>query len=198
VLFVPARNQHLVRSGLPTSHGYLPPETRDDVPIPEYFTELFANIATSDTTPFLCVAEALRFRKMLGGEERIQNYCVDLARSGGDRVARILRTEVLENKSGSIRQCAFANVLLPIKFVTDAEKDRDEDDIPVSKAQSVYDWIYMIAADQYDTYFQIKFSQMRFWVRFSGQVYLDMGDFEWAAATLDEICKRVKKREWER
>jgi hypothetical protein len=30
----------------------------------------------------------------------------------------------------------------------------------------------------------------------SGQVYLEMADFEWAAETLKKICARVEAGEW--
>jgi hercynylcysteine S-oxide lyase len=33
----------------------------------------------------------------------------------------------------------------------------------------------------------------QFWCRVSGQMYLTMEDFEWAAGTLLQLCERAKK-----
>lgn len=39
---------------------------------------------------------ALRFRKWLGGEEKINAYCHDLALKGGKRLAEVLGTQVMD------------------------------------------------------------------------------------------------------
>lgn len=53
---------------------------------------------TVDWSPYLSVAAALDFRRdVLGGEERIYQYCFDLAVQGGDLVAAELRTKVMRN-----------------------------------------------------------------------------------------------------
>lgn len=43
------------------------------------------------------VAIALAFRKYIGGEKRINDYCHELALTGGRCVAAILKTEVMDS-----------------------------------------------------------------------------------------------------
>ncbi len=193
-MYVPFRNQPLIRTCFPTSHGYETSGVRKDIEPSRYFTDLFLDVATTDNSAYLCIPEALRFRnEVCGGEAKIREYCFRLAKEGGDRVASLLGTEVLANDSGSIQQCCFTNVRMPLTFGADGD---GEYDVPLSHAQAVWDWIYERAADDYDTYFQIKYYKGAFWVRFSAQIYLDIEDFEWGAKTLLGLCKRVRQGEW--
>lgn len=81
VFYVPQRNQHLIRSTVPTSHGYVPlPDAAPRAnPLPPTTKSVFVNafeyIGTLDNSPYLCVKDALDFReRVLGGEARIQRY----------------------------------------------------------------------------------------------------------------------------
>lgn len=69
---VPSDNHHLIRSSLPTSHGFQPiPDDDDTDDTPNVtkpssrFGELFARAATIDQTPYLCVPSALKFSLLL-------------------------------------------------------------------------------------------------------------------------------------
>ncbi|KAK3313616.1 aminotransferase family protein-like protein [Apodospora peruviana] len=194
VLYVPFARQHLITTCLPTSHGYLAPGAlRDAKPPAQYFTDLFLDVATVDISPYTSVPAALKFRnEVCGGEEAIREYCFGLAMEGGDRAAEILGTEVLDNKSGSIRRCGFANVRLPI-IVGMRE---DDGDITEADVVAVSRFIYITAAKDYNTYMQTFFYNRHFWTRFSATIYLEVADIEWGARTLLEICERVKKGEW--
>lgn len=55
---------------------------------------------TCDWSPFLSTLAALDFRKSIGGEERITEYCHNLAVEGGELIAKILGTEVMRNAEG--------------------------------------------------------------------------------------------------
>ena len=198
VFYVPFRNQQLITTAVPTSHGYEPPDVRKQVEKGQYFVDLFTLGPTTDFTPLLCVPEALRFRdEVCGGEEKIRDYCFRLAKRGGDTVARILETEVLGQTSGSANRCAFANVRLPLVFTAGSGLG-EPGSIPLADAQAVFQWIYETATRDYDTYFQIKYYKTAFWVRLSAQVYLDVQDFEWAGETLLQLCDRARKREWKK
>lgn len=124
VFYVPQRNQHLIRSTVPTSHGYVPlpgaaPRTN---PLPPSAKSVFVNafeyVGTLDNSPYLCVKDALEFReRVLGGEARIQRYMSSLATEGGAAVSKKLRTWVLgrEHTSGdSLKHCAMVNVAMPL------------------------------------------------------------------------------------
>lgn len=118
------------------------------------------------------------------------NYCVDLARKGGDRAAQILGTEVLDNATGSMRNCAFANVRLPL------EVGEGNGMVGKSEAGVVGLWIAERATVEFETFLAVVFYQGRWWWRVSAQVYLELKDVEWGAGVLKELCERVRKGEW--
>lgn len=106
---------------------------------------LFQFVATTDSSPYYCVPAALKFRNdILGGEEEIYRYIRNVAQRGADLLAMILGTEVMDDLdpgeglkamgsvegqvagrsgadssrwTGGLRDCAMANVLLPITIV---------------------------------------------------------------------------------
>jgi hercynylcysteine S-oxide lyase len=79
------------------------------------FVTNFQFVGTTDSSPNLCIPAAIAYRRdVLGGEEAIRTYCFDLARRAGQTVSRILGTEVLENDEGTLGQCCFTNVRLPL------------------------------------------------------------------------------------
>ncbi|KAG7119306.1 Hercynylcysteine sulfoxide lyase like protein [Verticillium longisporum] len=84
-LYVPLRNQHLLPSTLPTSHGYAGKSAFED-----------------------------NFQ-VLGGEERIVAYLWQLAKEGGRRAAEILGTDIIENDAGTLTNCGLVNVWLPVR-----------------------------------------------------------------------------------
>ncbi|KAK3349703.1 aminotransferase family protein-like protein [Lasiosphaeria hispida] len=196
VFYVPFANQHLIGTATPTSHGYLEPSIRNSTGESQYFTELFSNGSTLDVTPYVTVPAALRFRdEICGGEAQIWSHCVRLAREGGDMVAAILSTEVLDNKSGSLRSgCAFANVRLPVSVTS--EVGGDGEGLPREDVDKAIKWFYATTANEFDTYLQTFFYKGALWTRLSAQVYLEMPDFVWAAATLKDLCERLREGEW--
>jgi hercynylcysteine S-oxide lyase len=104
------------------------------------FVKLFEFVGTADNSPFYCVPAALNFRQNLcpGGEEGIYNYIRHVAQRGADLLAMELGTEVMDEidegrglktmgsfeasdrrdsvvgYTGGLRDCAMANVLLPM------------------------------------------------------------------------------------
>lgn len=124
IFYVPRRNQHLIRSTVPTSHGYipLPGATPRTNPLPPSAKSVFVNafeyVGTLDNSPYLCVKDALEFReRVLGGEARIQRYMRSLASEGGATVSEKLKTWVLGRKNvkeDSLKPCAMVNVAMPL------------------------------------------------------------------------------------
>ncbi|KAK1832246.1 L-cysteine desulfhydrase [Podospora conica] len=189
VLYVPFRNQHLITTTFPTSWGYETPEDRAKMHPYEYFSRLFDKVSTTDNTPYCCVPLALKFRsEVCGGEDKILEYCESIARRGGAKVAEILGTEVLGGVVSSFQRCCFTNVRLPLTL---EELGVDEDG-----GKRVAKWMQELTPAEYATYIPIKMYAGQFWCRLSGQVYLTMDDFEWAAKTLLEVCERAKKESW--
>ncbi|KAK3715751.1 hypothetical protein LTR37_006976 [Vermiconidia calcicola] len=199
VFYVPERNQHLMRSTLPTSHGFvptdggainnpLPPTSKSD------FVNSFEFVGTLDNSPFLCVPDALEWRSKVTwndkqGEEAIFAYNLHLARRSGQIVSGILGTEVLENKQGTLGDCNFANVRLPLSFKDLAESDP-------AKAARIGQWIVKTLVADYQTFIAMVFYDESWWMRLSSSVYLTEHDFEWAGQVLKDVCDRVRKEEW--
>lgn len=180
VLYVPKRNQHMMRSTLPTSFGY---ETS--------FVANFAYIGTLNDAPYLCVPAALKWRARLEwqgrtGEDAITSYTLNLAREGGKLVAKILGTEVLENEEGTLGNCAFTNVRLPLHAAVKSRSLADiSDDIMktmiMERKVSVNVFPYAGAV----------------WARFSVPVYVMLEDFDKAAKHLLEICAGLETCEYQ-
>ncbi|KAF2161163.1 hypothetical protein M409DRAFT_69998 [Zasmidium cellare ATCC 36951] len=195
VLYVPVRNQHLMRSTLPTSHGFVPREGTALVsPLPPTSKSEFVNnfefVGTVDNSPYLCLPAALAWRSKvvygdLRGEEAIMRYGEDLALRGGDLVAAALGTEVMQNAEGTLRGCHFANVRLPVRVQSEA-----------AEMVKIAQWISQTLVDEYDTFMAILVHGSKLWVRLSAQVYLTEEDFVWAGRALREVCERVGKGEW--
>lgn len=105
LLHVAKRNQHLIRTTYPTSHGFVPVEgsyvnAREVLPPTEKsaFVKLFEFVATSDDTAYYCIPAALNFRQNLcGGEDRIYEYIRENAQRGADMIAMLLGTEVMDD-----------------------------------------------------------------------------------------------------
>jgi len=50
-----------------------------------------------DFVPYLSIIWAINFRRCIGGERAIMSYCRDLAISGGNVMASILGTRILDD-----------------------------------------------------------------------------------------------------
>ena len=162
VLHIPPRNQPLIRTAIPTSHGFVPDPLHPST-IEHFgsirnvlaatnagstpFQSLFQFIGTLDNSPYYCVPAAIKFRNdILGGEEEIYRYIRDVAQRGANLLAMILGTEVMDDMDpgeglramgsvegqaggrenrwlGGLRDCAMANVLLPLTIVDGNGKD---------------------------------------------------------------------------
>ncbi|TID20638.1 DNA ligase 4 [Venturia nashicola] len=198
VLHVPVRNQHLIRTSFPTSHGYQ--SSRDPQPINKTpFVHLFEFVATIDYTPYLCVPDAIQFRQEIcGGEAAIRTYCFELAKTGGQLVADSLGTEVMNIDSSSMTQCCFANVKLPFTFENQRPSMTKDWSrlIPQAEIGALQKWLNITAVKEYDTYLQIDFHSGFMWVRLSGQTYLGLEDFEWISPRLKTLCSRANQGEY--
>ena len=202
VFYVPLRNQGLIRSTLPTSHGFVPREGGGErfSPLPPSGKSVFVNafefVGTVDNAPYLCVVDGLRWREeVLGGEKRVREALTALAREGGQRAAEILGTEVLDNESRSLTRCSMVNVALPL-VVEGEREDGKGTAIPASDKAAVTNWILQTLMDEHKTFVSLYVYRGRWWARLSAQVYLELDDFEWAGRVLKEVCGRVAKGEY--
>jgi selenocysteine lyase/cysteine desulfurase len=156
----------------------------------------FEFVGTIDNAPYLCIPAALAWRQKLGGEEVILKYCETLAQEGAKLVAKELGTEVLENQTETLGRCCLSNVRLPISLPKAkdiaAKAGIEESEVGVT----VRDWMCKTMIDDYGTFIASLFHRGAWWIRLSGQVYLEMKDMEFAAETLKKVCERVEAGEW--
>ncbi|KAL1615411.1 hypothetical protein SLS54_009065 [Diplodia seriata] len=214
IFYVPVRHQSLMRSTLPTSHGFIP---LPDPAAPAYINPLppsgesdfeanFAFTGSGDFTPFLCVPAALAYRESLGGEAAIRAYCENLARDGGRRAAQILGTELLDNSSNTLSRCFFANVRLPLaleaceaaaeKAAAAREKEGKRVVTNAEVPALVKNWAAATMVREYGGFQALIEYGGGWWARLSAMVYLEVADFEWAAGVLKEVCERAERGEW--
>ena len=115
-----------------------------------------------------------------------------------DLVANILGTEIMDNKTHTITNCCFANVCLPLIFVSRDPSQHikmEEQAIYVDEAPQIGKWITDRTVFDFNTMVPAQFHAGKMWVRFSGQIYLEMGDFDYAGTMLKGLCERVKNGE---
>lgn len=216
LFYVPKRNQHLLRTSFPTSHGYTSPSQRGRGTHPGKtdFEILFEYVATTDDTPYMCVPAALDFRnRICGGEEAIYTYLHRIAQEGGDVVARIVNTDIMQEPNLStnpiaesdIRRCAMVNVRMPLAFKDDAANvnphvpDPSSSPFPllgIKDATRVTEWMQERLIVEYDTFAKFYAHGGWLWLRLSGQIYLEIEDFEWIGHIALRLCERVAAGEW--
>lgn len=271
------------------------------------FVKLFEFVGTTDNSPFYCVPAALNFRQNLcpGGEEGLYNYIRHVAQRGADLLAMELGTEVMDEidegrglktmgsyeasdrrdervgYTGGLRDCAMANVLLPIHIEGAASigsiaggpggagsagglsplhgqgrkgsygflssKTYHTPSLPLNVApggngvlappgmpwmsseissspkgspagsplgspslsstgggavivhkddvKKHLDWMMQTLVDEFRTYVTLFEYNGKVWVRVSGQIYLELRDFEWLGSVLRALCERVRMGE---
>lgn len=203
VLHVPLRHQHLIRTTLPTSHGFIPLSGEAaGSPLPatsaskSVFETNFEFVGTIDNAPYLCIPAAIAWRESIGGEAAIREYCSTLSQQGSKKVASILGTEVLDNSTHTMTQCFMGNVRLPIDVRLVEEAGVKAGLKREEVGSLVRDWMKKALANEYHTFMLVLWYRGMWWARLSAQVYLDMDDYEWAGKTLSELCQRVTKGEW--
>lgn len=203
VFYVPLRHQEMIRSTLPTSHGFVPkPKPGRNIfnPLPPSAKSAFVNnfefVGTIDNSPYLCIPAALKWRASLGGEDAIMKYCHNLARQGGQRVAEILDTFMLDNEEQTLTKgVCVSTVKLPLNFAdVQAVADRKTSSLQgYALGGKVRDFACDACRSDYNTFLAVTFYNNAWWVRLSAQIYLEMADFEWGANVLKELCRRTLK-----
>lgn len=106
-------------------------------------------------------------------------------------MAQILGTEVMESPKspGELTDCGFTTVRLPLTIGDGPGHVRPDE------AGDVGNWIEERLINEYSTFIVIIAYRGRFWVRMSGQIYLEEEDFSWCAEVLRGLCERVKNEE---
>ncbi|WWD20884.1 hypothetical protein CI109_105361 [Kwoniella shandongensis] len=187
VLYVPTRNQHLIRSTFPTSAGY--ESTRYPTPGANRkweWASQYTWTGTVDWAPYFSVIKALEFRRSIGGEDRIMNYTHTLAVEGAKRVRKIWGTQIMENSDGELT-ASMCNVEIPY-----ASSPKD---VPEQLLQQRYIDDELFKANTFIAAFR---HDGKWWARFSAQVWNDLSDFEYAAKVLLRIGKEVQEGKYKK
>lgn len=197
LFYVPERNQAMMRSTLPTSHGFVvnpSPSGTTSTAEKSAFVANFEFVGTTDNIALLIVPDAIKWRQSVcGGEEKIQAYCMSLAKRGGARVAEILGTRTLDDSNHDLSKCFMVNILLPFNRPTSGSgslvKGKDGEE-PLT----ITDWMQLTMIEHCKTFMPVFPFQGKWWVRLSGQIYLDDSDFEWAGQTLKTLCEQLEQQ----
>ncbi|KAK5996893.1 Hercynylcysteine sulfoxide lyase [Cladobotryum mycophilum] len=203
VFYVPVRNHHLLPTTLSTCYGYMPKQQRLTRSLPPPggkgdFASNFEFVGTKDYSPWWCVKDAVAYRRdVLGGEGKILDYLWDLNKKGSQYVADALGTYVLNNKAGTLTDCAMANIALPV-WIGEKGRGAKEGDvvIPAEHRDTLYYWALKTVHEDYKTFLPMFWLHERLWIRTSAQVYLDMKDYEFAFETVKALCERIGKGEY--
>lgn len=155
-----------------------------------YFVNLFQFVGTMDIGPYLCMEEALKFRREIcGGEERILAYCEHISNEGGKKVADMLGTEIMENQDKTLTKCCMANVKLPLQIGEGSGQVKPSDTFAACA------WMAQTLIREHNVFAPPFFHDGFLWIRFSGQIYVEMEDFVAAAVVYQELCRRVGEGE---
>lgn len=168
------------------------------------FVSQFEFVGSVDNGPFLCVPEALRFRReVCGGERAIMEYCCNLAGKGGRLVARILGTEVMDNSQHTLTfQCCMVNVRLPLEVIDDDNGLTGTSGSNViasvrrAHASTVTHFLTSSCVKEHSTFIAFILYRNAWWARLSAQIYLELADFEYGAQVLQALCIRVAQKEY--
>ncbi|KAH8109430.1 PLP-dependent transferase [Phellopilus nigrolimitatus] len=177
VLYVPKRNQTLIKTTLPTSFGYVSPTDPPGGPKAPNFVEQFQRVGTIDWVPYLSVSHALNFRQWIGGEKKINDYCHILALSGGRRLAEILGTRVMDEDGAFTAN--MVNVALPLKA-----KWSNELSLHIRNS----------LLEEWNMYAYNLYHNDSWWIRCSVQIYNELSDFEKLGKVLLEICQNLEEQ----
>ncbi|KAJ5928453.1 hypothetical protein N7466_007409 [Penicillium verhagenii] len=211
VLYVPKRNQHLIRTTLPTSWGFIAAPTStatvasvlQDKNAPKTktpFEELFEFVATSDDSAYICVPAALKFRReVCGGEKAIMSYCTNLANEAADLIAATLGTDVMQEpdlkpgEKSRMRDCCMVTIRLPLRVAGDGAQAQGGSWVTLTPEEAPLraSFIEQTLMKKFDTFVPVFRHGPWLWTRVSGQVFLEIGDFEWLAGVLRNLCEEV-------
>ncbi|KAG2107569.1 pyridoxal phosphate-dependent transferase [Suillus cothurnatus] len=177
VLYVPRRNQHVIKSPIPTPHNYRSSED-EYYNGPQKFVKLFEWTGTIDYVPLLSINAALDFRQWLGGEYKINEYTHNLAIAGGKHLASLLGTSVMDPDSELTLN--MVNVELPIPG-------------DIKYSDEVNSLLMNTLLVEWNAYAAHYYHNGKWWTRCSAQVWNEISDFEVLADALKDACEKVVK-----
>ncbi|KAI0653063.1 PLP-dependent transferase [Cubamyces menziesii] len=185
VLYVPRRNQNVIKSSIPTGHGYVSPRSAKYGELGTNFVGQHTWTGTADQTAYITIPDALAFREWLGGEKVINDYCHKLALDGGRRLAQILGTRLMD-ETGELT-LNMTNVMLPLPIEStpgEVYSSEQIDDINVYLRDTLlHEW---------KTYTSHYVHAGAWWCRCSAQVFNELSDFDYLGKALNAVCADIR------
>ncbi|KAL7310471.1 hypothetical protein PS15m_009967 [Mucor circinelloides] len=175
VLYVAQRNQGYIH---PTTLTFAYKHHPDGSDTSTFKSEFIP--PTIDTSNYMCVEEALKYRESLGGEEAIREYTHKIAVQGGALVAKMLGTQVLENSAKTLTASMVSIELPPFNTTL-----KDSEIGPFIMKKLIY---------EYNTMAPTYKNNGKWYTRLCGQVYVDLDDFEHAGKALLAILGELNKQ----
>lgn len=176
VLYVDPKHFRTIQT-LPISHSYLDPDAELSAEqLEDLLLNKFEFTGSKTTGRVACVDTAIKFRnEVCGGEDAIREYCFDLAKQVGELVEKSWPgSSVIENKEGTLGS-AMVTAFIPIENYSklfDASKPADV--APLIKFLAEYQ------IKQFRTYTPFAAHAGKIVIRYSGQVYNEISDYEYA------------------
>ncbi|CAO3702782.1 unnamed protein product [Rhizopus stolonifer] len=174
IMYVAKRNQGIVH---PTSINYAFQYHEDAADGSSFREEHYPGVMNMNS--FLILGESIKYRESLGGEEAICEYTHKLAVEGGELVAKMLRTQVMENSTKTLT-ANMVNIELPIPSTVS---------LPDSEIPNFF---MKKAVFEHNTTLIVYKNNDKWWVRLCAQIYLDLDDFK---ATGEVLLKLIKELE---
>lgn len=122
----------------------------------------FEFVGTLDTSPYICIPEALKWRREAAGrEEAIRSYYQTLVHEGSKKIAEILGTEIIDNKEGTLTEYYIVNVRLPLEVSHPETHKTELGEYAVKPGYSIEatDWILDTLINEFKTFIAIYYFQ---------------------------------------
>ncbi|ANB14198.1 hypothetical protein AWJ20_5159 [Sugiyamaella lignohabitans] len=181
LLYVDRSQHHYVHS-LPVSAVYLDDNTTlSGDKEQSRLADTFLYTGTIDYSAILTIPDSIKFRnEVCGGEERIRQYCTDLATRGGALVAKEFGTEILSGKEDNLIT-SMVTVALPYNPA----------DSPSLQGEINGKYIEYIIRE-WNTFVPISYYKGQWWSRWSAQVYVDIDDFKYGIRAVLNTLEYLK------
>ncbi|KAI0749409.1 PLP-dependent transferase [Daedaleopsis nitida] len=186
VLYVPKRNQYIIKSSIPTSHQYTSPGTSAYEEKGTNFVMQHEWTGTADMVPVCTIPDALAFREWLGGEKAIYDYCHKTAVEGAKKLAEVMGTRDID-VSGELT-LTMPSVQLPLPVETHRGEVYTTEQLWAIDAYLKDKLLF-----QWNTYAAHFFHNGAFWCRCSTQVFNEVSDFEYLGKAFNAVCKEIKE-----
>ncbi|KAI6025860.1 pyridoxal phosphate-dependent transferase [Pisolithus orientalis] len=175
VLYVPKRNQHIIKSPIPTPVEYHSPQD-EGYKGPQEFVKLFEWTGTIDHVPHISPIAALDFRAWLGGEHKINKYTHELAIEGGKYLAQRFGTSLLDPEGSLTLNMVVVELPIPEEIQQTSEV------VALIQDTLCIKWNVSAAFFRHNK---------KWWVRCSAQIYNELSDFHAVADALEDAVAKV-------